>query len=213
MLGPPWSHGTGWHIHWSVSCPVSSPARAGCDLHTLSAERVPDPHWMRERERETETVVILHLVNNKNTSCHGPHSHKDHIQPRHFITPDECMLSGQTRSAIWNHNRFTWTIFNRLTFKQVQHTEAAFTTVRRECARCLLAPITSIRQAWQLVILFITLHSFDKEWVEGIVEGNERVTQWHTNRKCLLDSWLTASARSGLNSFTIKSLPQLNWMN
>ncbi len=59
-----------------------------------------------------------------------------------FIPPDKCMLSGQTRSAIWNHNRFTRTIFNRLTFQQVQHAEAAFTPVRRERTRCLLAPIT-----------------------------------------------------------------------
>lgn len=34
-------------------------------------------------ERETETVVILHLLNNKNTPCHRPHSHNDHIQHWH----------------------------------------------------------------------------------------------------------------------------------
>lgn len=177
--------------------PLSAETRQAIDIlshRTVERERERGKGGERERERETQTVVILHFLNNKNTPCHRPHSHNDHIQ--HFITPEKCTLSDQTCSAIWNHNRFTQTILSCLTFQQVQHGETIFTLVRRERARCLLAPMTSIRQAWQLAIRFTTLHSLDKEWDEWIVEGNKRVAQRHTNRKCPQGSELTASAWS-----------------
>lgn len=99
-----------------------------------------------EREKEKNSGYIAFAKQQKHTLPQAPKPKKN-IQHGHFITPCKYTLSGQTRSAIWNHNRFNQTILSRLTFQQVQHAEKIFTPVRRESARYLLAPITSIRQA------------------------------------------------------------------
>lgn len=126
-------------------------------------------HTGREGERERKTVVILHLLNNKNTPCHRPHSQK-----RNTFNTDTLSLHTNTH---YQARPLQWSgittdslkpFSGRLTFQQVQRAEKIFTPVRRESARCLLAPITSIRQAWQLAIRFTTLHSMTRSGKSGL---------------------------------------------